>query len=127
MKTSSELDGVRRELIFQLLGLTESLRDAIANGDEVEVWNDLVSERNAAFAELVRVHRALGPNEDPIDAGTRSALTRLAELDESIVAAGRTGMDRLARERHELGRRRRAVAAHGAREREQPRAVTLKV
>lgn len=119
--------GIRRDLIFTLLGLTESLRDAIANGAEVEVWQSLVADRNAAFAALVRVCDTLPSDEEPLDAGSRSALARLAELDGAIMAVGREGMDRIARERHELGRRRRAVGAHGARERDLPRAVTIKV
>lgn len=118
---------IRRDLIFTLLGLTESLRDAIANGAEVEVWQTLAADRNAAFAALVRACDALSSDEEPLDAGSRSALARLAELDEAILAVGREGMDSIMRERHALSGRRRAVVAHGARERDLPRAVTIKV
>ncbi len=112
--------------VFELLAATESLWTSLSESPSPEDWALLLERRNAAFSALERA--AAGPSDarPPVTAAARTCLERIAELDGAILRAGAEGLGRLQRERLALGNRRRAVLAHGAQEREAPRAITVK-
>ncbi|MBK7947292.1 MAG: hypothetical protein IPK00_00705 [Deltaproteobacteria bacterium] len=116
----------REDALIALLAATESLADAIAGGEAPEAWTACVERREAAFADLVRATAALPLAERALAAGARACLDRIASLDESLLSAGQSELARMQRERIDLGRRRQAVAAHGAHERNLARAVAVK-
>lgn len=116
----------REDALVVLLAATESLLEAIAGGEAPEGWMGCFERREAAFAALVRATAAVPLAERPLAAAARACLDRIAALDESLLAAGQSEVARMQRERIDLGRRRQAVAAHGAHERNLARAVAVK-
>ncbi len=116
----------REDALITLLAATESLAEAIAGGEMPESWTACVERREAAFAALVKSTTVLPVEARPLTAGARACLDRIAALDEGLLAAGRSELARMQRERIDLGRRRQAVAAHGAHERSLARAVAVK-
>lgn len=116
----------REDALLVLLAATESLAEAIAGGEPPETWVDCAERRAAAFAALVRSVEACPIAARPLAPGARACLDRIASLDESLLSAGQGELARMQRERLDLGRRRQAVAAHGAHERSLARAIAVK-
>jgi hypothetical protein len=116
----------REGLLVELLAATEALFAAISAGDDPESWGGHLDRREAAFAALVRASDEGDLGERPLAAGARECLDRIASLDATLLESGREGLARMQRERVDLGRRRQAVAAHGAQEKTLARAFAVK-
>ncbi|MFO0687181.1 MAG: hypothetical protein U0900_00555 [Myxococcota bacterium] len=116
----------REDALVALLAATESLAEAIAGGEPPESWLACLEHREGAFADLVRCVAALPVDRQPLAAGARACLDRIAALDEGLLTAGRSELARLQRDRIDLARRRQAVLAHGVQERSLARAVAVK-
>lgn len=125
MEHADHIDPLETPLLA-LLAATESLFAALAETEPPEEWEASLDRRNRAFAELEQASSAECIASAPVTAAARACLERIAELDGAILAAGREGLVRLQQERIALGSRRRAVQAHGVREREIARAVAVK-
>lgn len=124
-RPESQIDP-REDALVALVAATESLAEAIAGGEAPDSWTACVERREAAFSALVRATAEMPLEERGLAAGARACLDRIAALDESLLTAGRSELVRMQRERIDLGRRRQAVAAHGAHERSLARAVAVK-
>lgn len=114
------------EALFALLDTTESLWAALADGSSIEVWDELLARRHAAFVALEQAFAEFGAERPAVGAAARTCLERIATLDAAILQAGGEGLARFRKERIALGSRRRAVLAHGLQPREIPRAITVK-
>jgi len=114
------------ESVFALLAVTESLWQALAESASPEDWDDLLDQRSAAFRALERAVAGTPGWPVAVPAAVRTCLERIAELDGAILQAGGEALEQLQKERIALASRRRAVLAHGLRERDMPRAVTVK-
>ncbi len=125
MEHAHHIDPLETPLLA-LLAATESLFAALAGTQSPEEWEAFLDRRRLAFAELERVSSAERGARPPVTAAARACLDRIAELDRAMLDAGREGLVRLQQERLALGSRRRAVLAHGVREREVARAVAVK-
>ena len=126
MEHADHIDPLETPLLA-LLAVTESLFATLAGTPSPEDWTALLERRNTAFADLEHAaSRDAGPRT-PVTAAARACLERIGELDRALLEAGREGLVRLQQERLALGSRRRAVQAHGVRERELARAVAVKV
>ena len=125
MEHAEYIDSLEAPLL-ELLAATESLFAALAGTQSREEWETFLDRRSLAFTELERVTSAERGVRSPVTAAARACLDRIAELDGAMLVAGREGLVRLQQERLALGSRRRAVLAHGVREREVARAVAVK-
>ena len=125
MERADHIDPLETPLLA-LLAATEALFQALAGPQSPEAWNACLERRNLAFAELERAASGERGARPPVTAAARACLDRIAELDAAMLVAGRDGLARLQQERLALGGRRRAVLAHGVREREVARAVAVK-
>lgn len=125
MEQADHIDPLEMPLLA-LLAATESLFATLAETPSPEDWTALLERRNAAFADLEQAASRAAGARPPITAAARACLERIAELDRAILDAGREGLVRMQQERLALGCRRRAVQAHGVRERELARAVAVK-
>ena len=124
---SSDLPaGVLEESVFELLAATELLWQALAESSPSEDWDLLLERRGAALRSLAQGVAGDSGTLSVIPVAARACLERIAELDGAILQTGGEALLQLQKERMDLGRRRRAVLAHGLQEREMPRAVTVK-
>ncbi|MEZ4330213.1 MAG: hypothetical protein R3F35_00525 [Myxococcota bacterium] len=114
----------RERGLRDVLEATEALRASIAAGEEPSAWLVWLERRERAVGALERTTADAWTQS--LSGGGRTLLARIAELDARMIQDGREELTRLQRERHELGRRRRAVHAHGLQERSLARAVTVK-
>ena len=112
--------------LLALLAATESLFASLAGTQSPEDWAAILDRRSAAFSALQQAASGEPGARRPVTAAVRTCLDRIAELDRAMLDAGREGLARLQQERLTLGSRRRAVLAHGVREREVARAVAVK-
>ena len=106
-----------------LLATTERLAACLAEDAAVETLAAAFRQRERAFDVLREATLARGGRPEP---GSRDLLAQVAELDRAMTAAGGALLAAIAGERQALARRRTAVGAHAAREREAPRLVTLR-
>lgn len=125
MESTDTTDPLETQLLA-LLAATESLFDSIAGSESPEDWAALLERRVAAFTALQQAASGGGGIRRPVTAAARACLERIGELDRALLDAGREGLARLQQERLALGNRRRAVSAHGVRERDLARAIAVK-
>lgn len=125
MEHADHIDPLETPLLA-LLAATESLFAGLAEAPSPEDWTALLDRRNTAFADVEQAATLAAGARPFVTAAARACLERIAELDRALLEAGREGLVRLQQERLALGSRRRAVQAHGVRERELARAVAVK-
>lgn len=125
MQHAQHIDPLESPLLA-LLAATESLFAVLAESQSPEEWDAVLDRRSLAFAEVERAASAEQSARSPVTAAARACLDRIAELDAAMLVAGQDGLARLQQERLALGGRRRAVLAHGMREREVARAIAVK-
>lgn len=116
----------REACLHTLLAATEALCASLAAGGTPGEWLGCLERREGAFDALVRAAANAAETGQALSLQGRDLLARIAELDARLIGDGREGLARLQRERLELGRRRKAVQAHGLHERSPARAVTVK-
>ncbi|MHA7839753.1 MAG: hypothetical protein ACX98W_20000 [bacterium] len=110
------------ERIAELRGATERLCDCMASDAAPERLEAAQASRESLYLE---VRRRVEAGEAPGEAG-RVELRRILELDAEMIALGLSLQEAIQIERRDLARRRRAIRAHGQRERMAPRALTVK-
>ncbi len=123
----SEYEKTIEQAASVLLSSTEKLMEALAEGAEAEALAVVYSGREAAFT-IFRdaVETAGGPKVASISVHARDCLQRISSFNADLIAVGTTLVDALRDEKKELGQVRSAIQKHSAREREQPRLVTIK-
>lgn len=102
--------------------VTEELTTALLGDIKPEQLVAAQAARDQAFGALrgrVEAGERLG------EAG-QAALRMVRKLDVELIALGQTLQQAIQGERRDLARRRRTIAAHARRERERPRALTVK-
>lgn len=101
---------------------TERLNECVEGEASAEELASAYAERESSFEAL----RVLVASGEVLGAAGRAQLRAVQELDVALIALGAARSDAVRQARRDLVRRRNAIHAHGTREREAPRALTLK-
>ena len=125
-RDSNEPNGTSADATaLELLAATEAIHAALLGDGEIDGIGDAYDRRERAFEAL---HARIEDGEPPkLGPAARAAIQRVRVLDEAILEVGFAKATAIRDERQSLRRRRSAIQAHAAREREQPRVVTVKV
>lgn len=131
MTTGKTVDALA-ERAQALLEATEALHAALRQDGDLDALAPAYACREAAFDALVAAAgvspastdlRALRPR---LGVAGCAAIERVRALDRELLARGGAQFDAIRDERKAMRRRRAVVRAHGERERQPPRVVTVK-
>lgn len=110
-------------LLEELLAATEEIRAGALGETALERLVEAHARRDRAYHALVA---GVDPARFVPCDRARTLLAQIRELDAELIRLGERLPRALRGRRHALQRRRSALQAHAARERDEPRVVTLK-
>lgn len=119
---AAEAGGPLDQALAALREVTERLNECVSGDASPEDLSAAYHERESSFDAV----RGLVASGEALGAEGRAQLRRVRELDVALIALGAARSDTVREARRDLARRRNAIHAHGSREREAPRALTLK-
>lgn len=115
-----------RELLEATLALVETLSMDPGTGGKEPAPEELAAAFRVREQRFERLRALPRPPDWVATAATRACLERVRELDASMLAFGEASAVALRGERHGLQRRRQAIHSQLARDRAEPRLLTLK-